>query len=49
MAFMFVTLEVSQPETSRDASEEHSENMWSMSATLEVSQPETSRDASDGQ
>ena len=43
---MFVTLEVSQPETSRDASDEQPKNMLSMFVALEVSQPETSREAS---
>ena len=43
---MLVTDEVSQAETSREASLEQPWNMYDMSATREVSQPEASRDAS---
>ena len=43
---MFVTREVSQPERSRDASEEQPENMYPMSVTREVSRSERSREAS---
>ena len=46
---MSVALEVSQPETSREASEEQPENMPPMLVTDEASQPETSREASDEQ
>ena len=49
MYFMSATLEVSQPEASRDASDEQPENMKYMFVTLEVSQPEASRDASEEQ
>ena len=44
-----VTLEVSQPETSREASLEQPENIIHMFVTLEMSQPEASREASDEQ
>ena len=44
-----VTREVSQPERSREESEEQSENMHSMYVTREVSQPERSREESEEQ
>ena len=46
---MPVTLEVSRPERSREASEEQPENMEPMYVTLEVSRPERSREASEEQ
>ena len=44
---MPVTREVSQPERSREASDEHPKNMSPMFVTCDVSQPERSRDRSD--
>ena len=43
------TLEVSQPETSREVSDEQSENMASIPVTFEVSKLETSRAVRDEQ
>ena len=46
---MLVTLEVSQPERSREDRDEQPKNMEDMSVTLEVSQPERSREDRDEQ
>ena len=46
MEDMFVTSEVSQPETSREARDEQPENVSCMRLTLEVSQPERPREVS---
>ena len=46
MPYMFVTLEVSQPERSRDESLVQLSNMEDMPVTLEVSHPTKSRDES---
>ena len=40
---------MSQPERSREASEEQPENMFAIMVTREVSQPERSREASEEQ
>ena len=47
MLLMFVTLEVSKPERSREAREEQPSNMEVMSVALEVSRPDRSMDRSD--
>ena len=44
MPLMFVTLEVSKEETSREAREVQPRNMPDMSVTFEVSRLETSRE-----
>jgi hypothetical protein len=46
---MFVTDEVSQPDTSSKARDEHPSNIQCISLTNEVSQPERSREVRDEQ
>ena len=46
MKYMSVTLDVSRPDRSREASDEQSENMRDMFPTFDVSRPDRSREAS---